>query len=280
MKLIFVFILSGISLFGGYNLDSLLRTIQPLPDTVQIRILNEACWNNRSNNTVAAIAAGEKALEIARKIANKALEARTLNLLGVVNRSYGNNNKSLFYLNEALRIALESNNQTEIAYSENNIGGSYRMKAYFTLAFQHVATALRIFESLNDSAGLSYSLINVGFIYQGQRNSVKALEYFQQTYDIREKLKDSAGMLIALGEIARTQNDLGEYQKALHNFNFIAEQSERNQDPSLRIRADFGLGEVYIAQKDFVKASKYLLNAYNTSKNIGNVSSIIRVAER
>lgn len=280
MKLIFVFILSGISLFGGYNLDSLLTAIQTLPDTVQIRILNETCWNNRSNNTVAAMAAGEKALEISRRIANKALEARTLNLLGVVNRSYGNNDKSLFYLSEALKIATESNNRIEIAYSENNIGGSFRMKGYFTLAFQHVSTALRIFESLKDSAGISYAIINIGFIYQGQRNSAKALEYFRQTYEIRKNLRDSVGMLIALSEIAQTQKDLGFFQIAQQNFEFILEKSILRRDPSSEINANVGLGEIAIAKNDFAKAFAYLSLAYKKTHQIGNLQTLIHTSER
>lgn len=274
--LVTILFLCTITVFGVSNIDSLLFQLKNEPDTAKIHALNNYCWKYRSDNPALAIAAGKKALELCEKNANLRLAARTLNLLGVANRSLGKSDSSIYFLNKALEAATKANNRTEMAFAENNLGGSFRIKAYYTIAFKHVSKALNLFDELKDSSGMGYALINIGFIYQGQKNYSKALEYFTRCYELRNNLHDREGVLVVKNEIARTYMDLGKPYEAEKIFNDLLHEYEKLRDNSGYARACAGLGELYILLNRLDLSKKYLTKSYNLAVASGNTMNTIK----
>lgn len=114
MKSFLIILLNFTIAFAQSNLDSLIKSISNKPDTTQIRILTDYCWQNRNKSSDLALRSGEEALKIAEAVKNKSLQAKAMNLMGVVYRNIGNYDKALSYYKRALQLAEESKDSIKL----------------------------------------------------------------------------------------------------------------------------------------------------------------------
>ncbi len=282
MKFIIVFLFSSTLLFSQSNLDSLLNSISGKPDTAQVRILTDYCWIYRSKNPRDALRSGEEAAKIAKSIQNKKLEAKALNLTGVVYRNLGNYDKALDIYKNALRIAEDAKDSIQIAYSNNNIGGIYRLEGNNTLALDYILKALKVFENIGNKSGISFCTINIGLIYNNQENYIKALEYLNYTLRIRNAIGDQAGKALALNLIAEVYYKMNEIHVALKYYD-EAEKEYIALDDKKGLAAIWGgIGGVYFSQNNLQKALEYRLRALDLSSKIsyaeGQVTNLNNLA--
>ncbi|MFA3783980.1 tetratricopeptide repeat protein [Melioribacteraceae bacterium 4301-Me] len=265
--LLLLFILPA-TIISQSNLDSLSKAISKLPDTTQIRLLTDFCWQNRSKNPYEALKSAEKAIKISDKIDNKKLKAKALNLMGVVYRNLGNYDKSLSMYNSALKNAEEAKDSVQIAYSYNNLGGIYRLEGNNVLALEYILKALKIFERLNLKSGISFCTINIGLIYTNQENYLKALEYLNYTLRIRNEINDRAGRALTLNLIAEVYYKMHEITVALKYY-LEAEKEYRALDDKKGLAAVWGgIGRIYFDQNNLQKALEYRKRALDLSYKI------------
>lgn len=257
MKVIILFLIQTTFLFAQANLDSLLKSISNKPDTAKARILNEYAWTNRSKNPHAAFKSTEEALKISKAIDNKNLQARSLNLMGVIYRNLGNYDKSISAYTSALRLAEEVKDSVQIAFSYNNIGGIYRLQGNNSLALEYILRALAVFEKLKHKEGMSFCTINIGLIYRRQGNYIKALEYLNYTLRLREEINDRPGKALALNLIAEVHFDLGELSAALKYYLEVEKEYTAVDDKKGLAAAWGGIAGVYYEQKNYLKALEY-----------------------
>ncbi len=257
MKTLILFFLQTTFLFAQANLDSLMKSISAKPDTARARILNDYAWINRSKDPNSALKSSDEALKIARAISNKNLQARSLNLMGVIYRNLGNYDKSISVYTNALRIAEEVKDSVQIAYSYNNLGGIYRLQGNNTLALEYILKALSVFEKLKHKEGMSFCTINIGLIYRRQGNYVKALEYLNYTLRLREEINDRPGKALALNLIAEVHFDLGEFNAALKYYLEVEKEYQAVDDKKGLAAAWGGIAGVYYEQKNYQSALEF-----------------------
>jgi signal transduction histidine kinase len=234
-----------------------MKSISTKPDTARARILNDYAWINRSKDPNSALKSTEEALKIARGINNKSIQARSLNLMGVIYRNLGNYDKSISVYTNALRIAEEVKDSVQIAYSYNNLGGIYRLQGNNTLALEYILKALSVFENLKHKEGMSFCTINIGLIYRRQGNYVKALEYLYYTLRLREEINDRPGKALALNLIAEVHFDLGEFNAALKHYLEVEKEYQAVDDKKGLAAAWGGIAGVYYEQKNYQIALEY-----------------------
>ncbi len=271
IKSLILILVCAIPVFTQINYDSVMQTLQAKPDTTKILVLTDLGFKYRSNNPVVAMKYIEKAVDIARKIGNKSLEAKSLNILGVVHRSFGSYDKSLTFSLNALGIAEESKDTTEMGYAENNISVTYRFKSFSGLALKHAFLSLQLFEKIQNLRGMSYSAINIGWIYHSQRNYPKALEYFNLTDSLRVKMNDRHGQLIAWAAIAQVYFDLGRYESAYKIYVELEKEYIAAGDNSGLAETWKGIGSFFFIQKDYKQALKYNLKSMDLALGVGNI---------
>lgn len=257
MKLLILFLVQSTFLLAQANLDSLMKSISGKPDSTRVRILNDYAWINRSKDPHSALKSGEEALKIGRATDNKNLQARSLNLMGVVYRNLGNYDKSINVYRNALRLAEEVKDSIQIAYSFNNIGGIYRLEGNNALALEYIIKALDVFEKLGNKEGMSFCTINIGLIYRRQGNYIKALEYLNYTLRLREEIKDRPGRALAMNLIAEVHFDIGEMNAALKYYYEVEKEYEAVDDKKGLAATWGGIAGVFYEQKDFSKALEY-----------------------
>jgi len=269
-------LLSVSSIISGQNkLDSLLEKIKYQPDTIKIRTLDEYCFKYRSDDNKYALQCGETALVLARKLSDKHLEAKTLNLIGVIQRGIGNREKALALSLDALTAAQECNDSTEIAYACNNIGGVYRLKAYYSLALNYILKGLTIFEHFNNKMGMSYCTINIGFIYRRQHNYLKAIEYYDLTFKLRDEINDKPGKIVALTALAEIYTGMDNFKAALDKYSELEKECSAMKDNSGLVKTWQGEGLLCMKRNDYLKAINYLKCSLDLAVELNSVEAQI-----
>ena len=269
-------------IYGQQTFDSISTSVVNADDTLKIKTYTDFAWNNRSKDPNEALRSAQEAVSLAEKSGHKKLEAKALNIMGVVYRNLSRYEIALRTYNKALSIAQEVKDSTQIAYSFNNIGGIYRLEGNNTLALNNILKASDIFERMNNKAGLSYCTINIGIIYKRQENYTKALEYLDKTLNLRIDIGDKPGKALALNLIAETYFDMGEYSKSLNYYNEVEKEYREVNDKKGLAATWGGIAGVYKIDKNYQKALEYRLRAYKMSEEIdyveGQVLNSIKTA--
>ncbi|MEK6552388.1 MAG: tetratricopeptide repeat-containing sensor histidine kinase [Bacteroidota bacterium] len=266
--LLLSFLLQPIGITAQDKVDSLLQQFKNSPDTLKINVLTDFCWTNRSKAPQLALKAGEEALRISQSINNEKLQAKSLNLMGVVYRNLGNYDKSLSLYKNALRIAEAIKDSNQIAYAYNNIGGLFRLEGNNKLALENIMKALNVFENLQDKAGMAFCTINIGLIYRRQENYIKALEYLNYTIKLREEIKDRAGRALALNLIAEVYFEQEKINLALDYFKEVEKEYTAVDDKKGLAATWAGLGRVYYFKKEYSKAEASIQRALELARRI------------
>ena len=268
MKFIFIILFATSVITAQSNIDELLKRVKNLPDSSKVLELTDFSWRNRSQDPKLALLSGQEALRIAELIGNKKLQAKALNMMGVVYRNLANYDKSLSTYKKALRLAEETADSIQIAFSKNNIGGIYRLQGNYSVSLKYVLEALRIFERNNHKEGISFCTINIGIIYWRQQNHLKALEYLNYTLRIREEIKDKPGGALALNLIAQIHFEMGDIDTALKYYEQVEKKYEEINSKKGLADAWGGLGGIYYSKKQYKIALQYSQRALKTANEI------------
>jgi len=265
MRVFIILLLSSSIFFSQQNLDSIVQAIKTLPDTSQILILTDYTWENRSKDPHSALKSGLLAVSITESINDKKLQAKALNLTGVVYRNLGqfDNARRNYFL--ALKFAEEIKDSLQIAFSYNNIGGIYRQEGNPVLALEYILKALRVFENLGDKNGMSFCTINIGIIYRRQQNFTKALEYLEYTIKLRDETNDKPGKALALNHIAEVYYEMGDINSALNYYLQVEKEYSEVGDKKGLAAVWGGIASVYFIKGNYSTALEFRKRALDLS---------------
>lgn len=257
------------------HFSEIMQKISARPDTVKIRMLDSICFNNRNNDQELAIKCGEKALEIARSVRHIRLETRTLNVVGLVYRAFGNYEKSIDCFIKAYKTASATHDTVEMGYAENNLGHTYRMKGYFRHSIEHSLNGYNIFQTIKNKPGMAYSCIGLGNFYTQQKDYSSALIYFSKALELRKELNDRPGQLIALSNIGNVYSLKGDSLTAFKYFRNVEKGYREIKNESGIAEVYGSMGNLYLKLNDFGKALHYTSMAAELASRVGNLSSQI-----
>jgi tetratricopeptide (TPR) repeat protein len=126
------------------------------------------------------------ALDNWRAAAEQHQEAATLNYLGKVHFSLGENQNALDYFSQALPIMRRLGNRSGEAAALNNIGSVYAALGEKQKALEKYNEALPIIRHVGDRRGHAATLNNIGEVYQSLGEHQKAIEKLNEALPIRE----------------------------------------------------------------------------------------------
>jgi DNA-binding SARP family transcriptional activator/tetratricopeptide (TPR) repeat protein len=155
------------------------------------------------------------ALEVARRIDDRAAQAQTLNDLGIVHRWQGSYEQAVACQHESLSIWRDLGDRRGQAASLGSLGNVYESQGRYeqALACQEESLALR--REVGDRRGQAISLGNLGLVYQRLGRYEEALACQQQSLAIDRKLEDRHGQAISLGNLGLVYDRLGRHEEAL-----------------------------------------------------------------
>lgn len=252
------------------TIDSLLRTLEnkKIHDTTKVLLLNQLCWQYRSNNFEQAIAYGREAIELAGKNNYISGESEGLNFVGIVYRNMGDYAEASKNFYKALAISEQKNHTIQIAYSNNNIGDILKAQKKFKEALPYAEKALEIFIKINDEKGMGFAYVRLGEIYQGLAIYDKAIEAFKQSLQIREKLGDKSALITSYNRIGTVNSLNKDYQTALIFYLKGLKMSEELGDKRAIAGSLDNVAWIHIRQKRYDEAEKYALKSLEVAKTI------------
>ncbi len=156
-----------------------------------------------------------EALELAMGSQNQQREAASLFCIADVNRMMGENIKALDYYLQALKIFEILNSKEGIAKCSNSIGRIYRFLGDYPAALDFHLKGLDIYRDIGNENGISSSLINVGVVYRNLGQSDLALENYMQALNKSRENNDLKNLSSALISIGNVYWYDNENDKAL-----------------------------------------------------------------
>jgi CHAT domain-containing protein/Tfp pilus assembly protein PilF len=160
-----------------------------------------------------------QALPIRRAVQDWAGEARTLNNIGLVYNSLGGKQEALKYFEKALPIRRAVQDWRGEAITLNNLGGVYDSLGEKQEALKYYNQALPILRAVEDRGVEATTLSNIGLVYNSLGEKQEALKYFNQALPILREVRNTRVKATTLNNIGGVYNDLGKKQEALKYFN-------------------------------------------------------------
>ncbi len=211
-----------------------------------------------------------KALEIAKDIGNKKMEARCYNHIGIVYYSQADYDETLKFFNKSLEIKKKIGDKGGIANSYNNIGLIARKNGELARALRNFRDAAEIRKKMlnalsdNEWEKREKSLMTVGKAYMNIGNvhyqlgdypqSLKTYKKSISYFDSVDYQKGISGCYNNIGNIFEEQEN---YLKARDYYSTAAEIYEKEGELKNLGTTYNNIGETYLKENKFQKARQY-----------------------
>src|ERR1700741_3189757 len=123
------------------------------PDTNQIVKEMSMIWPMHFRNMDSAIMVTEKCYRLSRLTPNRNLFMRSLHMMGVIEQEAGNYKNSIQYLDSAITLAEEFNDQKRLGQLYNSIGISYNKLNKTKAGMKCILQSAKIKEEIGDRTG-------------------------------------------------------------------------------------------------------------------------------
>lgn len=138
-----------------------------------------------------------------------------LNNLGFVYKVKGDNEKSLNFYFESLKVRTEIDDKLAQAQSLNNIGMIYARNKDYENGILYLEKAKEILKKIGEKKMLSSVIYNIGYIYLFKNELDKSLEYFFESLPIKREIFDHSTEVLNLASIGVVYEKKGDYEKSI-----------------------------------------------------------------
>lgn len=156
--------------------------------------------------------------ERARRLDDKRLEAELWDSIGSAYEKMGQWEKTAESYLQALAAVRELGDPEEAAYFLGTLGGLYQKHYQFRVAIDYSQKALEIFERLHRTGDAISARINIAKSLAGFGLRKDAAEAFAEVLEMIRRSKDTANEAQVLELLGMTEQDQGEYEKALRSY--------------------------------------------------------------
>lgn len=254
--------------------DSLQGLLGKVPDTQNILILSDLCWEYRFIDRDSARFFGEMALEQSREIGFPKGEAQALNDLGILLIDDNAFPAALDLFDKALKIRQELGDSAGVAALYNKQGIIHQKQGNLEAALDRQLRALVIYEQQEQDLWISYTLNNIAIIHYNLGNLPKSLEYHQRALDLRRELQDTYGIGASYGNMANVYLEMGDTNRA---FGYLREAvnwlQETGSSEALGVQMN-NLGAIFVSMGELDSARKYLEKALLIRRQLGDSKAI------
>ncbi|MEP7163331.1 MAG: adenylate/guanylate cyclase domain-containing protein [Ferruginibacter sp.] len=207
-------------------------------------------------------------------IATPMPDTSRVNLLNALSKAYFNDNPdtSVIIAGSSKKLAEQIKYQPGLALALKNMGIGFYLQGKYKDAIITWQKALEVYKLIGDKTGVANMLSNQGAVYYNQGDDAKALELHLQSLKLSEEIGDSLRILTSLNNIGGVyQNKLATYDKALEYFLRSYKLSLAINDKYLIGTSSVNLGEFYFKIGNDSTALKYLnrsVQAYEGTEDL------------
>ena len=259
--LLIIFLLTvSCNLFSQSNklIDSLNYNIESMkPDTAKVDYLINLCWNLRNSEPGLSIIYGIEAIKISTDVNYKSGLVRATGLLGVAYRNIGDFKNALTFFYEALYLAKEQQDSTELGFTYINFGSLYNTLEYYNDANKNLTDALQIAKKLSNKRMEAYVYYNLGVMYLSKNEFNIAKLNFRKALQIRIEIQDTEGQASCYKYIGNSYSETDSLQSAFSNYQKAKELIKFDVDKDLVSDLYNQIGVVYYKRKMLDSAMYY-----------------------
>ncbi len=200
----------------------------------------------------------EAALEAARRLGDR--RAGVVYLLGLCAMSgrIKEYQYQIDYVQQALSIARQINDQPLVAKSLNLYGNATRDRMDFDEAQTYYEQSLALYRTIGDQKGMAETLNNLGVLAIHRRNNDAAQNYLEQSLTHYRKIGNQEGMATNLNNLGFLMTRIGNYTAAsdyLEQAASIFQMMEDKQGTGIVL---CNLGTIAYYQEEYSRAQDYL----------------------
>lgn len=236
-------LISHLSFTQNNYIDSVQSAIENLTLEEQVQEVNNIPYDIIVANTTQAESLFLNALEQAKIIDNKELEADVYNKLALVYGFLGDYGKRLSYNLKAIKIYEKIGNKSKAGNTYGGLGHSmYRRD--IEKAKHYMQKGMKLLEEVNDELSLNPTYDNYGILQQVSGNTDSAIYFYNKALKLKYAQNDSIGIPFALGHLSSAYLEKKDYTRA-----------KKYLDESYAIRKKrndtYGIAECLVLYADF-----------------------------
>jgi len=152
---------------------------------------------------------------------------------------------ALIYAKEALKIAVESKNDSLLASAHKKTGIVYYYGGDTENALKSFEKAAEYYENLKDLYETGNILNNIGILHSDWGNYDKSLEYYNKAIEYYNRVDSISSVGSTTGNIGTVYLSVGNYEKAIEYFEKSMKIAESQNDRSLVASNLNNIGLVY-----------------------------------
>ena len=180
--------------------------------------------------------------------------------------------KAHFYYNKALGLAIETNNKNLIATIYNRVGGFFFYQQNYDESLEYYLKAYDLWKTINNDEGLARALNNIGEIYRQRNKHKKAYEYYEKSLKINKRIGGFRQTAVNLENMGMIKSAEGNTSQAFEFYEQSLAIYTENNFPEDKIQILILMGKEYLKIELTEKAYQYFFEAYESSKETGNLS--------
>ncbi len=257
------------------RIDSLEQVVASnVADSAKLKALRYLCYELSTKDPDIAMKYGIQGLELAKELNIRSAIAKSLHVLGALDRKLGDYKGAINYFLNEQKILLALDDKKRLAKCMLSIGMVHGRQSSYDKELQHYLKALTIYEEVNEPKDIAYSMNTIGQFYRGQNNEVLALEYFKKSLTLFETLTNTEGIAHSLGNLANLETDRKNYKNAMKMYrralNIYREHKKRGGESAML----YGIGRVYRKMGKLDSALAYSFKSLKIKEEIGNRRSV------
>lgn len=238
-------------------------------------------------------------------------------LLGIYHNIISEFDQAVDYFVKGYKAAEEVNDSLRMTGAINNIGISYKKKGDYFNAVKYLNRAINLEELTYNQKGKSFTLNNLGSVYQEIGEYTRAIDYYLQSLAVKEEIGIKEGFFSSNSNIASIYFILEDFEKSIQYYGkALASDSSLNKwlglsklysglgnahmelnhidsakfyynkslllalkqdDKNREANTNYQLGNLYLKQKNYQEAFKYIEASRVLFNEIENLSESIKV---
>jgi serine phosphatase RsbU (regulator of sigma subunit)/Tfp pilus assembly protein PilF len=219
----------------------------------------------------------QQALQLALKSNNESLNAKSLKGIGSSYYYSGNFDNALIYFKKSLNIYQKLGDKINIASCFNSLGSVHDDRGDYEIGMKYFIRALKICEKIGDKKGASSAYNNLGIVHDSQGNYDKALEYFFKSLKIETEINDKEGMAYCYNNIAIVYRSIDKPDLSIEFLKNAIEIDSAYHNKQSIADSYNNIGNVYLMLSKFDEAHKYYSKSLDVKREIGNILGIATV---
>lgn len=224
-----------------------------------------------------ALKAGEQALALAPRTGDLVSEAAALSNLGMISRSWGENDEALKYFARSLEVWKKGLPHREWATTLDNQGETLHAIGSSQQAIDPLQQALKMQKSLEDRKGEARTYRTLGVVYARLGSDVAALKYLEEARAGAQAQGDLWTEALALNNTGSIQLERGRLDEAQATFSEALRIARDGGHRDNEAFALAGLARVRLAEGDAAGASELFAHSEELYTRLGDPNALSMV---